>query len=500
MASYLGIDIGTSSIKAVLLDGQQRLIAEASAPLEVLRPYPLWSEQNPEAWWRGTQMAVAALRNAAPRAWTGLVAIGLSGQQHGATLLDARGRVLRPCILWNDGRSQAQCAELARKVPDFADRASNIAMPGFTAPKLLWVAEHEPDIFSRTAMVLLPKDYVRFKLSGTFVSEMSDSAGTLWLNVAGRRWDDSLLAACQLRQAQMPSLVEGSDLSAHLSFELAAEWGFHGRKIPIAGGGGDNACSAVGIGAVRAGDGFLSLGTSGVVFAVTDHPVALPRRTLHAFCHALPGRWHGMAVSLTAAAALSWIAEVTGHQNDIEGLLRRVENFADDAVRRRHAPVFLPYLTGERTPHNDPLATAQFAQLRIEHGAAALAYAVLEGVAFALADCLDVLIEAGAQPESCMLVGGGSRSTFWAQLIADTTNQMLDVPAGAELGASLGAARLGMLASGALEADVCRKPDVQLTFAPDGGRRSDLLVRRDRMQLLYQQQLSHSQAAQASDL
>jgi len=491
MASYLGIDVGTSSIKAVLLDDEQRLIAEASATLDVQRPYPLWSEQDPQAWWSGTQAVVASLRGAAPIAWAGLAAIGLSGQQHGATLLDARGGVLRPCILWNDGRSQAQCAVLTRAVPDFTERTSNIAMPGFTAPKLLWIAEHEPDVFARTAMVLLPKDYVRFKLSGAFVSEMSDASGTLWLNVAGRHWDDTLLSACRLSRANMPVLVEGSEVSAHLSQELTAEWGLHGRRIAIAGGGGDNACSAVGIGAVLAGDGFLSLGTSGVVFAVTEHPVALPARTLHAFCHALPGRWHGMAVSLTAAAALSWIAEITGHQNDFDGLLRKIESFADDAARRRHAPIFLPYLTGERTPHNDPLATAQFAELTIEHTAAALGYAVMEGVVFALADCLDVLAEAGAQPRTCMLVGGGSRSSFWAQLIADATDQMLEIPSGAQLGASLGAARLGMLAAGAGEADVCRKPDVQFTVAPDQSPRSDLIKRRDRMRLLYRQQSLH---------
>jgi xylulokinase len=490
MASYLGVDIGTSSIKAVLLDDAQRMIAEASAPLDVLRLRPLWSEQDPQAWWYGTLSAIAALRAAAPTQWRELAAIGLSGQQHGATVLDAQGRVLRPCILWNDGRSQAQCTELAQKVPDFADRASNIAMPGFTAPKLLWIAEHEPETFAQTAMVLLPKDYIRFKLSGAFVSDMSDSAGTLWLDVAGRRWDDVLLAACGLSRAQMPSLVEGAEVSALLSPELAAEWGLHGRRIPIAGGGGDNACSAVGIGAVRAGDGFLSLGTSGVVFAVTDHPVALPSRTLHAFCHALPQRWHGMAVSLAAAAALSWIAEITGYQSNIERLLQMAEAFAQDAKKRRHAPVFLPYLTGERTPHNDPLATAQFSQLTIEHGVAALTYAVMEGVAFALADCVDVLAEAGAHPQSCMLVGGGSRSSFWAQLIADSTKQILEVPAGAQLGASLGAARLGMLASGTPEADVCHKPEVQSRFSPDESLRSDLVLRRQRMQQLYRQPTS----------
>ncbi|WP_407051173.1 xylulokinase [Methyloraptor flagellatus] len=483
--SHLGIDIGTSSVKAVLLDENQTLVAEGSAALAVDRPRPLWSEQDPEAWWTATEAAVAAVRAAAPKAWGALASIGLSGQQHGATLLDAEGRVLRPCILWNDGRSGAECRELTERVPDFTKRASNIAMPGFTAPKLLWVAKHEPEIFAKTAMVLLPKDHVRYRLSGDTVSEMSDSAGTLWLDVAGRRWDATLLDACGLSERQMPRLVEGSEVSALLSETVAASWGLSGRRIPIAGGGGDNACSAVGIGATRGGDGFLSLGTSGVIFVATDHPVALPERTLHAFCHALPKRWHGMAVALSAASALSWIAGIVGASGDIGGLLARAEAFVADPVRRAHAPVFLPYLTGERTPHNDPHATAGFAGLTAEHGAEAMAYAVIEGVSFALADCLDVLVAGNAAPTSCMLVGGGSRSAFWAQLLADATGLTLDVPQGSELGAAFGAARLGMLAAGGTEDAVCTKPPIKRSFAPDAGQKDLLAERSARMRALY---------------
>jgi xylulokinase len=485
MTTYLGIDIGTSSVKAVLVDAAQRLVAEASAPLVVERPRPLWSEQDPESWWRATLDTVARLRAAAPEAFAGLAGIGLSGQQHGATLLDAAGEVLRPCILWNDGRSLAECHELERRVPDFRKRASNIAMPGFTAPKLLWVERHEPEIFRATATVLLPKDYVRFRLSGRRVSEFSDSAGTLWLDVAGRRWDETLIEACGLRLRHMPTLVEGSAVSAELTPALAADWGLAGRHVPIAGGGGDNASSAVGIGATREGDGFLSLGTSAVIFAVTDRPVALPDRTLHAFCHALPGRWHGMAVALSGASALSWVARLTGHGDDVGALLKAAEAFAADPMRRDHAPVFLPYLTGERTPHNDPHATAQFAGLTAEHDAAALAYAVVEGVAFALAECHDVLAEAGASPTSTMLVGGGSRSSFWAQLIADATGLELRLPVGGEIGAAFGAARLGMLAAGAAEADVCTKPPLRGTVSPRSEQAAALAPRRKRMRALY---------------
>jgi len=486
MTSFLGIDIGTSSVKAVLVDERQRILSEASAPLDVLRPHPLWSEQQPEAWWSATLAVVGAIREAVPDSWRQLQAIGLSGQQHGATLLSADGGVLRPCILWNDGRSQAECAELTARVPNFTERASNIAMPGFTAPKLLWVAKHEPEIFAATAMILLPKDYVRYRLSGAYVSEMSDSAGTLWLDVAARRWDDTLLAACGLTRAQMPRLVEGSEVSAMLSPDMASAWGLGGRQIPIAGGGGDNASSAVGIGATRGGDGFLSLGTSGVIFAATDNPVVLPERALHGFCHALPGRWHGMAVVLSAGLALDWVAGLTGHAGQVGHCLALAESFAADQVRRAHAPVFLPYLTGERTPHNDPFATAQFAGLTVEHGADALGYAVLEGVAFALADCLDVLVEAGAAPRSCMVVGGGSRSAFWAQLISDVTGLTLDLPLGAEIGSAFGAARLAMLAAGGPEAEVCVKPPVRRSFAPQASHAPLLSERRHRMRSLYQ--------------
>jgi xylulokinase len=485
MTSFLGIDIGTSSIKAVLVDERQNILADASTKIEVQRPRPLWSEQDPEIWWQATLAAVEAVRKRAPDAWRGLRAIGLSGQQHGATLLGERGQVLRPCILWNDGRSKAECEELTARVPDFHKRSGNLAMPGFTAPKLLWVARHEPEIFAATKMILLPKDYVRYRLSGAYVSEMSDSAGTLWMDIPGRRWDDTLLAACALTEAQMPTLVEGSEVSAMLSPEVASAWGLSGRQIPIAGGGGDNASAAVGIGATGGGDGFLSLGTSGVIFAATDKPVALPERALHGFCHALPGRWHGMVVVLSAALSLDWVAALTGNAGDIGGFLARAEAFAAEDVRRAHAPVFLPYLTGERTPHNDPLATAHFAGLTAEHNTDALGYAVVEGVAFALADCLDVLKEADAEPRACMLVGGGSRSAFWAQLISDATGLTLHLPVGAEVGSAFGAARLAMLAASGTEAEICVKPAVRRSFAPETANAPLLTDRRQRMQALY---------------
>jgi xylulokinase len=481
--TFLGLDIGTSAVKALLLDVAQRPLAVGSAALEVSRPQPLWSEQDPEAWWQATLAAIAEVRETAPEAWRALAGIGLSGQMHGAVLLDEAGRVLRPAILWNDGRSFAECAELHRLLPDLAARAGNIAMPGFTAPKLLWVRRHEPAVFAVTRTVLLPKDYIRFRLTGTCVSEMSDASGTLWLNVAARAWDDALLAATGLARRHMPDLVEGSAPSATLAGTLARDWGV--ARVAVAGGGGDNAASAVGIGAVRAGEGFLSLGTSGVVFAVTDRFVAAPERTLHAFCHALPGRWHGMSVILSAAASLAWIAEVLGTP-DIAALLDRVAAWAAVPGHRAAAPIFLPYLAGERTPHNDPAASGVFAGLRAGHGAEALTYAVLEGVAFALADGTDVLRGAGAPLDRCMLVGGGARSRFWGQMLADVLGVALELPEGAETGAALGAARLAMLATGAgTETEICTAPKVREMFRPDPEQGAACAPRLARYRALY---------------
>jgi len=487
LESFLGLDIGTSSVKALLIDADQSTVAEASTPLSVARPHPLWSEQDPEEWLRGIDAAVAAIRNDAPAAFRALAGVGLSGQMHGATLLDARDKPLRPAILWNDGRSFVECAELKRRVPDLERRTGNLAMPGFTAPKLLWVAAHEPEIAKAVRLVLLPKDYVRLRLSGEAVSEMSDASGTLWLDVARRRWDKDLLKATGLSVAAMPRLVEGSEVSAYLSREIAEAWGLDGRKIPIAGGGGDNAASAIGVGATAPGAGFVSLGTSGVVFSVTDRFVSLPERTLHAFCHALPQRWHGMAVMLSAASALSWIAGVLGRERDIGALVAGAETFERSKTAVAAAPIFLPYLSGERTPHNDAEATSIFAGLRANHGADALVFAVMEGVAYSFADGVDVLDAAGARPVRPLLVGGGARSEFWGRMIADVTGLTIDLAAGAEAGAALGAARLGMLAAGAGDIDsVCKRPTTERTFVPDPERVALHAPRLKRYRALYQ--------------
>jgi xylulokinase len=483
--TFLGLDIGTSSIKALLIDVDQRVAADVSTPLSLSRPHPLWSEQNPLDWVEGVEAAVAAIRRHAPQAFARLAGIGLSGQMHGATFLDAEGAPLRPAILWNDVRAFAECAELERRVPNFRARAGNIAMPGFTAPKVLWVAAHEPEVFAATARVLLPKDFVRLHLSGEAVSEMSDASGTLWLDIARRRWDDELIAASGLKRSHMPGLVEGSAVSSVLSPRAASAWGLEGRRIPIAGGAGDNAAAAVGVGAIQPGAGFVSLGTSGVIFSATDHFVSLPERTLHAFCHALPNRWHAMAVMLSAASALAWIAAALGRADEIGGCIDAAESFARSPGAVAAAPIFLPYLSGERTPHNDAAATGMFAGLRADHGADALIYAVLEGVAFAFADGVEVLAEAGARPRQSMLVGGGARSSFWGQMIADVTGLTIDLAAGAEAGAALGAARLAMLAAGGDEEAVCRRPPTERQFVPNTASAAIHAPRLRRFHALY---------------
>jgi xylulokinase len=485
MPTYLGLDIGTSSIKAVLVNDTQKLLAEASSPVEVSRPQPLWSEQAPEDWWQAVLLSIAEIRASAPEAFGQLAAIGLSGQQHGAVLLDKNGQVLRPAILWNDGRSGEECRELMDAVPDFLQRASNLSMAGFTAPKLLWVKKHEPAIFAATAMVLLPKDYIRFRLTGDYVGDMSDAGGTLWHDVARRDWDDVLLKATGLDRSHMPRLIEGSAPSGTLTAELRREWSLT-ADVVVAGGAGDNAASAIGVGAVNAGEGLMSVGTSGVIFAVTDQLVSRPELGLHAMCHAVPHRWHGMAVTLSAALALSWTAKLVGMGHDIGGLINEVEAFAQNREARRQAPLFLPYLTGERTPHNDPEASGVFAGLRAGHERAALAYATMEGVAFCFADDLDVLNGAGAAMRSCVLVGGGARSAFWGQMFADVMGICLDLPEDAELGGALGAARLGMLAAGAGdEATICRKPPIARRYEPDAAMTEFYQSRLRRFRALY---------------
>ncbi|MGD0674518.1 MAG: xylulokinase [Polyangiaceae bacterium] len=476
---YLGIDLGTSSVKALLVDDEQRIVAEASEPLTVERPRPLWSEQFPDAWWSATSRAVARLREAAPRAFPGVRGIGLSGQMHGATLLDSEHRVLRPAILWNDGRSASECAELEAREPRARAITGNAAMPGFTAPKLLWVAKHEPDIFARTAHVLLPKDWLRLRLTGELATDPSDAAGTLWLEVARRRWSTEMLSASGLTELAMPRVVEGTEPTGHLRAEVASAWGLSPSTI-VAGGGGDNAAGAVGVGVIRPGDALLSLGTSGVIFLVTDGFASSPALGVHSFCHCVPGRWHEMSVMLSAASCLSWLAQAVGSL-DVAELLAGVEAEAPPPGDL----LFLPYLSGERTP-NDPYARGVFFGLTHATTRAHLALAALEGVAFGFADGLRALRDAGGEPREITVIGGGSRTGLWVRILASALGEALLVRERAELGPAFGAARLGRIATTGEQVErVCVAPPVVRRVEPDERLKEAYRLRMDRYRDLY---------------
>ena len=473
---YLGIDIGTSSVKALLLDAGGVILAQAAESLEVSRPAPGFSEQDPESWWLATVRAVRALP-AAQRAQ--VRGVGLSGQMHGATLLDSQDRPLRPAILWNDGRSAAECIELERREPASRAITGNIVMPGFTAPKLLWVARHEPDIFRRTACVLLPKDYVRLKLTGEKVSDMSDSAGTAWLDVGKRDWSDAMLTATGLSRAHMPRLVEGTSPSGVLTAAAAEQLQL--PRVVVAGGGGDNAASAAGLGVVLPGQGFLSLGTSGVLFVVTDRFRPNPERAAHAFCHCLPRRWHQMSVMLSAASVLDWVARLTGESN-----LQHLVAAAEAGGLKRQAPFFLPYLSGERTPHNDPHSRGAFFGITPDTAASDLTGAVLEGVAHAFADGLDVLLEKGGSIDDITVTGGGARLPYWGKLLAASLGRPLTYRAGSEVGAASGAARLARVAAtGEPPEQVCTPPPVQAVVQPDAALARLFAERRPLFRRLY---------------
>ncbi len=474
---YLGLDIGTSGVKAVLVDERGAIVAQASDSLDVSRPAPGFSEQDPQAWWRATVNAVHGLPAVAR---SGVQAVGLSGQMHGATLLDAEDRPLRPAILWNDGRSSLECIDLEHGEPRSRAITGNIMMPGFTAPKLLWVARHEPAIFRNTAAVLLPKDYIRLKLTGEKITDMSDASGTGWLNVGKRDWSDAMLDATGLTRAHMPRLVEGSALSGRIRSAAAEELQL--PRVPVAGGGGDNAASAVGLGVVQPGQAFLSLGTSGVLFVVTDRFRPNPDRAAHAFCHCLPNRWHQMSVMLSAAGALDWIARLTGETD-----LPRLATVAEARGLHSGSPYFLPYLSGERTPHNDPHARAVFFGMNADTTAADLTAAVLEGVALAFADGLDVLVEKGGFVGDISVTGGGARLPYWGEVLAAALNRPLSYRQGGEVGAALGAARLARLALSDEKAeDVCVAPPMQRVVEPDPALASLLASRRHTFVRLYQ--------------
>ncbi|TAA64809.1 xylulokinase [Shinella sp. JR1-6] len=458
---YLGIDLGTSSVKAMLIDAEQTVVGSASSKeVKTARPQAGWSEQDPADWIRATEEAIAGLRAAHPAAFAVVRGIGLSGHMHGATLLDAEDKVLRPCIMWNDTRSHREAVALDAD-PRFRRITGNIVFPGFTAPKLAWVKNNEPDVFAKIRWVLLPKDFLRVWLTSEHMSEMSDSAGTSWLDTGGRKWSGELLAATGLEERHMPALVEGTDVAGILRPELAARWGLD-TGVVVAGGAGDNAASACGMGTVREGAAFVSLGTSGVLFAANASYLPNPESAVHAFCHALRGTWHQMGVILSATDALNWHSRVTSAS------AADLTEELGDMLKAPSGVTFLPYLSGERTPHNDAAIRGAFLGLGHESGRAVLTQAVLEGVSFAIRDSLEALKSAGTALTRVTAIGGGSRSRYWLKSIATALNLPVDLPADGDFGAAFGAARLGLIAAtGADPVAVCSAPATAETIEPE---------------------------------
>jgi xylulokinase len=457
---YLGIDIGTSSIKALLIDGDQAVCGSASAPLTVSRPRHGWSEQDPADWIAAAVQALDALKRDHAAALSAVRGIGLSGQMHGATLLGDRDEVLRPCILWNDTRAHEEAAALDAD-PRFRQVTGNIVFPGFTAPKLVWVRKHEPSVFAAVRRVLLPKDFLRLWLTGEHVSDMSDASGTSWLDVSARRWSAELLAATDLSEDKMPRLVEGTDPSGVLRADLAARWGL-GSGVVVAGGAGDNAATACGLGVTQPGHAFVSLGTSGVLFAANASYMPNPQSAVHTFCHALPDAWHQMGVILSATDSLNWLSGISGKS------AHELDALVGGRLKAPSGVTFLPYISGERTPHNDADIRGVFSGLSRETELAGLAQGVMEGVAFAFRDCLEALKAAGTQPTRALAAGGGSRSRYWLEAIATALQMPVDIPTEGDFGAAFGAARLGLIASE--KADplaVCAPPAVAETIDPD---------------------------------
>ena len=461
---YIGIDLGTSGLRALLVDCQGEPIGSATSEYTVSHPHSGWSEQDPSHWITAFQTALQTLKAEHSKAYESVRGISFSGHMHGAVVLDNLGQVLRPCILWNDTRAHVEAAEMD-VVPRAHDASGNIVFPGFTAPKLKWMAKHEPDLFAKVATVMLPKDYLSFWLTGRRVSDMSDAAGSAWLDVHERNWSADLLDLSGMRADQMPELLEGTGSVGDIMPERASGLGLP-AGVNVVAGGADNAVAACGVGALSEGQAFVSLGTSGVLLSGRDRCVPAPASAVHTFCHAVPGRWYQMGVTLAATDSLNWLSTVTGQSPEalsaVAGDLQ-----APGGLR------FYPYLSGERTPHNDSAIRAGFSGIDIAHGPGDLARAVMEGVAFNLRDSLEAMRSTGVTLASALAIGGGTRSRLWTEMLATVLDLPLERPEQGEFGAALGAARIAICGvTGARPEDVMTPPPVADVIEPNPGLRS----------------------------
>lgn len=440
MGVLLGLDVGTTGARAIAVNESGRVVAEASSEYPLRTPRPGWSEQAPEDWWRASR---ETLGRVATEVDGEIAGIGLTGQMHGSVFLDSSDEVIRPALLWNDQRTVAQCEEITRAVGDerLIELSGNPALTGFQAPKILWLRDEEPENYARISRVLLPKDYVRLMLTGEHATDVSDAAGTLLLDMRSREWSEAILDALEISRGWMPDVHEGPEHAGTVRDSVASEMGLR-AGIPVAAGGGDNAAAAVGTGIIREGLVSSSVGTSGVLFAHTDRFEPDPSGRLHAFCHAVPGAYHVMGVTLSAGGALSWWRDIVG-ETDYDEL----SALAAEAPSGAEGLLFLPYLTGERTPHLDPLARATFFGLTTRHHRAHMARALMEGVIFSLKDSLEILRELGVEPERVVATGGGSRGSLWRQLQADIYNAPI-LRTSSDEGPAYGAALLGGVATG----------------------------------------------------
>lgn len=491
-AYFIGLDLGTSGAKGVLVDQRGRVIDAASQDYPLLLPRPGWTEQDPQAWWRATQFI---LRQLSARSPSPPQAIGLTGQMHGAVFLDADDRVVRPAILWNDQRTACQCETIAERAGRQRIRriTGNAILTGFQAPKILWLREHEPENYARLARVLLPKDYVRLRLTGLAATDVSDAAGTLLLDLERRDWSHDILAALDIPQRWLPQVLESPQVSARLSADAAHATGLP-AGTPVVAGAGDNAAAAVGAGIIREGAALVSIGTSGVVFAHSDHPVPDPSGELHCFCHAVPGTYHLMGVSLAAGGSLAWFSEHLGGEEVTLG--RRLgrsafELLADEAERvpaLADGLFFLPYLAGERTPHMDPQARGAWIGLTLKHGRSHLIRALLEGVAYALRDSLQRIEQRGVTPQRLILAGGGAHNRTWRRIIGAVLNKPYAVqnePGGPGFGAAILAAAGSHCYASVGEAVAAMVAQPEHFEAPDPGLAADYAAGYARFTKLY---------------
>jgi len=443
---FLGIDVSTTGAKALLIDENGTVVSSATNPLPLSTPKPLWSEQDPHDWWNGIVSSIRQALSAAGVTGDDVKAIGLTGQMHGLTMLDAAGEVLRPAILWNDQRTGPQCDEIRRRIgrERFIQITGNDALTGFTAPKILWVQEEEPDVYAKAAHILLPKDYIRYRLTREYGTDKAGGAGTVLFDIRKRDWSPEVLEALDIPADWLPPTYEGPEVSGTISAATAELTGLK-AGTPVVGGGGDQAAGAVGVGAVEPGIVSLVLGTSGVVFATTGEPFIDPQGLLHAFCHSVPNTWHLMGVMLSAAGSLQWYRDTLAPGTSFDDLLAPVTTVEVGA----EGLLFLPYLTGERTPHPDPLARAGFVGLTLRHSKPHLTRAVLEGVAFGLRDSMELVKSAGlGNIRQVRLSGGGAKSPIWRQILADVLGQEL-VTVNTTEGGAFGAALLAGVGAGA---------------------------------------------------